>query len=227
MQTESRVGVYIGPGRSVRSGLNAGASYTITGKFTDEDGILWWRLEWPNAPDVEKDRYWIKDEHVTTNGDCEAVADATPPGMIAAPPPSRPTVSTSVTPSSGGSSDATPAQPGDLGAVDCTGFQVLGPLEGLSYGRTTIYWQRPPDAAGITDYWVVIEDENGRSVLLQNVGADRDHVDVDLDFDKYEPGYTITLYVRLKIVGEAGNDRVFGNAPVCSTPWVRMPRAMS
>lgn len=67
--------IHVGPdrGRTIRGALGLNVQVLVTGQFTDEDGMVWWRIQPENFLATEADRYWVAEPDVTEIGDCVSV----------------------------------------------------------------------------------------------------------------------------------------------------------
>jgi len=90
---DDTVQLRVGPGenRTVIAFVGAG-EYTPTGQTTVDDESQWFQLDKEEAaPGSSANEIWVAEEDVSTEGDCNAVADAAAPAIIpgvVAPPPS-------------------------------------------------------------------------------------------------------------------------------------------
>lgn len=70
----NNVAIHVGPDRdrAVRGSMPAGQEVAVTGQFTDEAGLVWWRVQ-PAGVTTELDRYWVLESDVDERGDCANV----------------------------------------------------------------------------------------------------------------------------------------------------------
>lgn len=81
--------VRAGPGfqRGARSYLPGYVNIPVAGKFTDEGGNLWWKIQPPGFNPAEADRYWVLADDVDEAGDCTLITETVASPIIAPPPP--------------------------------------------------------------------------------------------------------------------------------------------
>ncbi len=67
--------IHVGPdrNRTIRGALGLNVQVPVTGQFTDEDGVIWWRIQPENFLATEADRYWVAEPDVSEIGDCVSV----------------------------------------------------------------------------------------------------------------------------------------------------------
>lgn len=79
------VDLRVGPGtnRSVLSSLPAGEEFQVTGRFTTDDGSVWYQLNKEEvAPNSAANEIWVAAADVAETGSCDAVADVSAPPII-------------------------------------------------------------------------------------------------------------------------------------------------
>lgn len=93
---DDRVQVRVGPGENRTSivFLSAGPSFKVQGQAEASDGSLWWKLDKEQvAPDKAVNEVWVKQDDVTSKGNCEDVLDVNAPPVVPitnnAPPPAN------------------------------------------------------------------------------------------------------------------------------------------
>lgn len=111
----------VGPGenRTSVAFLPAGDPFSVTGRFVDTDGGVWYQLvKEEAAPQSAAAEIWVSAEEVDSTGDCDVIGDTTAPPVIPISP-SQPQ-----NPNTGG--DTTPANPGPVtGIVPLGGYYVM------------------------------------------------------------------------------------------------------
>jgi hypothetical protein len=87
--TSASVEIRVGPGtnRGVRDYLPRNQSIDVVGQYTDNSGILWFKIQPPNYNPAEADRYWVRASNVNQSGDCENVPDASASQLVPQKPP--------------------------------------------------------------------------------------------------------------------------------------------
>lgn len=76
--TEAGVRVRVGPGqnRGIFTALPTDSAFEVIGKFTDENGDIWWKLDTSELdPENTAESLWVAASAVTTEGDCSDVPD--------------------------------------------------------------------------------------------------------------------------------------------------------
>jgi hypothetical protein len=81
----STVQMRVGPGtnRSSIAFLPANQQFEATGRFTTDDGGVWFQLDKNEAaPNTAAAEIWVAETQVETSGDCDSVADASAPPIV-------------------------------------------------------------------------------------------------------------------------------------------------
>ena len=83
------VEVRVGPGtnRGVRTYLVTNQAIDVVGKYTDNQSILWFKIQPPGYIPAEADRYWVRASDVTPSGDCQQVPDSSASQLVPVQPP--------------------------------------------------------------------------------------------------------------------------------------------
>jgi hypothetical protein len=78
------VPIHVGPSRNraIRGSVQVNTEVAVTGQFTDEAGLLWWRVQ-PEGVTTELDRYWVLESDVDERGDCATVPQTEGSAVIA------------------------------------------------------------------------------------------------------------------------------------------------
>ena len=108
---------------------------------------------------------------------------------------------------------AGPAAPGPAAppaAVDCVGFQATSPLDGLSYGANTFYWDAP--TGEVDEYRVTVSGEVG-SAWFTTDGSSLS-LTGDITYDTVGSGYAFSWWVEALVDGQV----------VCTTSAVNILR---
>jgi hypothetical protein len=75
----------VGPGtnRSVMAFLEADEEFQVIGRFTTDDGDVWYQLDKEEAlPGTAANELWVAADAVDESGDCDAVVDASAPPIV-------------------------------------------------------------------------------------------------------------------------------------------------
>jgi hypothetical protein len=82
---ENTVQLRVGPGtnRTVLSALDAGEEFQVTGRFTTDDGSVWYQLVKEDVlPNSAANEIWVAADEVEETGNCDAVVDVAAPPII-------------------------------------------------------------------------------------------------------------------------------------------------
>jgi hypothetical protein len=88
---EEEVAIRVGPGRNrgLRDYMPLEEEILVVGIFDEDEDLedIWWQIQPEDYDETEADRYWVAEEDVEENGDCEAVEEAAASAYIRAASP--------------------------------------------------------------------------------------------------------------------------------------------